>query len=260
MVHFFLFGILPLAFPCPDARKQRLNPHTIARSFPCKHLLERLLSLLSSVLQVLHLALCLALCVLQALVVKVNAADLCATDAEDEEVDGGKSNVLGADDEAPACPDGTSAHEGEVLGEGERLGGAREVGSASEHHAPFHDGSPIRNKLVSILLLSCVVPNACRVKEPRMRHTHVRRLRGKREARQHFENVVADTTDEEAWRQAYQKCTVLGPMGLFQNFAKPVGSALAAVLTRRRAFARWKKGRKELKMREPGRNDMIAGI
>ena len=58
--------------------------------------------------------------------------------------------------------------------------------------------------------------------------------------------------------EAYQKCTVLGPMGLFQNFWKPEASAPAAVLTRRRAFARWKKGRKEVKMREPGRNDMFA--
>jgi len=49
-------------------------------------------------------------------------------------------------------------------------------------------------------------------------------------------------------------------MGLFQNFAKPAGSAVpAAVLTLRRAFARWKKGRKALKMRDPGRNDMMAG-
>jgi hypothetical protein len=58
--------------------------------------------------------------------------------------------------------------------------------------------------------------------------------------------------------EAYQKWTVLGPMGLFQNLAKPAGSAPAAVLTLRRAFARWKKGRKVLKMREPGRNDMMA--
>jgi hypothetical protein len=57
---------------------------------------------------------------------------------------------------------------------------------------------------------------------------------------------------------AYQKCTVLGPMGLFQNLAKPAGSAPAAVFTPRRAFARWKKGRKVLKMREPGRKDMTA--
>ena len=63
-----------------------------------------------------------------------------------------------------------------------------------------------------------------------------------------------------ASEDAYQKCTVLGPMGLSQNFAKPAGSAPAAVLTRRRAFARWKKGRKALKMREPGRNDMIAVV
>jgi hypothetical protein len=62
------------------------------------------------------------------------------------------------------------------------------------------------------------------------------------------------------YRAAYQKWTVLGPIGLFQNLAKPAGSAPAAVLTRRRAFARWKKGRKVLKMREPGRNDMIAVI
>jgi hypothetical protein len=61
-------------------------------------------------------------------------------------------------------------------------------------------------------------------------------------------------------KEAYQKCTVLGPIGLFQNLAKPAGSAPAAVLTRRRAFARWKKGRKVLKMREPGRNDMTVGV
>jgi hypothetical protein len=59
---------------------------------------------------------------------------------------------------------------------------------------------------------------------------------------------------------AYQKCTVLGPMGLFQKRAKPEGSAPAAVFTPRRAFARWKKGRKVLKMREPGRNDMTANF
>lgn len=60
--------------------------------------------------------------------------------------------------------------------------------------------------------------------------------------------------------KTYQKCTVLGPIGLFQNLWKPAGSGPAAVFTRRRAFARWKKGRKALKMREPGRNDMMAGV
>ena len=51
----------------------------------------------------------------------------------------------------------------------------------------------------------------------------------------------------------------MGPIGLFQNFAKPVSSGpAAAVFTRRRALARWKKGRKLEKMREPGRNDMIT--
>jgi hypothetical protein len=48
-------------------------------------------------------------------------------------------------------------------------------------------------------------------------------------------------------------------MGEFQKRAKPAGSAPAAVLTRRRAFHGWrKKGLKELKMREPGRNDMLG--
>jgi hypothetical protein len=47
-------------------------------------------------------------------------------------------------------------------------------------------------------------------------------------------------------------------MGLFQKPAKPPGPA--AVVARRRPFAcaGRKKGRKLLKMREPGRNDMIA--
>ena len=78
-------------------------------------------------LEILHLALCLALCALDALVVRVNATDLCSADAEDEEVDASKGNVLGADDEAPAGPDSAGAHEGEVLGEGEGFGGAGEV-------------------------------------------------------------------------------------------------------------------------------------
>jgi len=60
-------------------------------------------------------------------------------------------------------------------------------------------------------------------------------------------------------RFTYQKCTVFGPMGLFQNFWKPPGaSGPAAVLTRRRACARSKKGRKERKMRAPGRKDMAV--
>lgn len=106
------------------------------------HLLQRLLRLLGSVLQILQLTLCLTLCVLQALVVEIDTTDLSRTDAEDEEVDSGKGNVLGADDEAPAGPDGACTHEGEVLGEGEGFGWTGEVGSAGEDHAPFHYWSP----------------------------------------------------------------------------------------------------------------------
>ena len=56
----------------------------------------------------------------------------------------------------------------------------------------------------------------------------------------------------------YQKCTVLGPMGLFQNFAKPACSGAAAVWLLRRSNGWRNMGRKALKMREPGRNDMAA--
>ena len=106
-------------------------------------LLRLLLRLLSSVLNIQHLALGLTLGVLQTLVVHVNATDLCGTDAEDEEVDTSQRDVLGADDEAPARPDGACAHEGEVLGEGEGFGGAGEVGGAGEDHAPFHYWGPV---------------------------------------------------------------------------------------------------------------------
>lgn len=100
-----------------------------------------------SILQILHLILCLALCVLQALVVEINTTDLSRTDAEDEEVDSGKGNVLGADDEAPAGPDGACAHEGKVLGQGEGFGGAGEVGGAGEDHTPFHYWGPEMHSL-----------------------------------------------------------------------------------------------------------------
>jgi hypothetical protein len=65
--------------------------------------------------------------------------------------------------------------------------------------------------------------------------------------------------DAHCDKLTYQKWTVLGPMGLFQKPAKPPGPA--AVEARRRAslWACRKKGRKLLKMREPGRNDMLAG-
>lgn len=115
----------------------------VYKTCPTTHtLLQRLLRLLGGVLQILQLTLCLALCVLQALVVEINTTDLSRTDAKDEEVDSGESNVLGADDEAPAGPDGTCAHEGKVLGEGEGFGGAGEVGGAGEDHAPFHYWGP----------------------------------------------------------------------------------------------------------------------
>ena len=125
-------------------------PMIVSLSNPvkCMSLFERLLG---SVLEILHLTLCLALCVLQALVVHVDAADLGGTDNEDEEVYGGKGNVLGADDEAPAGPDGASAHEGEVLGEGERFGGTGEVGGTGENHSPFHNGGRVeRQTLVHV--------------------------------------------------------------------------------------------------------------
>jgi hypothetical protein len=106
-------------------------------------LLRLLLRLLSSVLDIQHLALGLTLSVLQTLIVCVDAADLCGTDAEDEEVDTSESDVLGADDEAPARPDGACAHESKVLGEGEGFGGAGEVRGTGEDHAPFHYGGPV---------------------------------------------------------------------------------------------------------------------
>jgi hypothetical protein len=61
--------------------------------------------------------------------------------------------------------------------------------------------------------------------------------------------------DEE---QTYQKCTVLGPTGLLQNFAKPPSSGAADVPTRRRSSGCRNSGRKLLKMRAPGRNDMAT--
>lgn len=50
---------------------------------------------------------------------------------------GNVQDVPRLDDEAPACPDRTGCHQGEVLGQGERLGGAREVGYACEHDTPL---------------------------------------------------------------------------------------------------------------------------
>jgi len=95
------------------------------------------------VLEILHLALGLTFSALDRLVVGVDTADLCSTDAEDEEVDSSQGNVLGADNEAPSCPDGACAHESEVLGEGERFSGAGEVGGTGEDHAPFHYWGPV---------------------------------------------------------------------------------------------------------------------
>jgi hypothetical protein len=47
-------------------------------------------------------------------------------------------------------------------------------------------------------------------------------------------------------------------MGLFQKPAKPPGPAAVVACRRPFACAGRKKGRKLLKMREPGRNDMVA--
>lgn len=98
-------------------------------------------------LQFAALGLDLSLCSLEALIVHVDAADLCCADAKDEEVYAREGNVLGANDKAPAGPDGACAHEGKVLGEGEGFGGAREVRGAGEHHAPFHDWGPKVHRL-----------------------------------------------------------------------------------------------------------------
>jgi len=151
--HDSVVDIHPARSILPSARTQRLafqpgNPlsNLSTLSSPSHNLLQSLLSLLlrllSSVLNIQHLALGLTLGVLQALVVHVNATDLCGTDAEDEEVDTSQRDVLGADDEAPARPDCACAHESEVLGEGEGFGGAGEVGGAGEDHAPFHYWGP----------------------------------------------------------------------------------------------------------------------
>jgi len=99
--------------------------------------------LLSRALHVLHLALCLTLGVFQALVVHVNATDLSAAHAKDEEVDSSQSHVLGSDNEAPACPNGACAHESKVLGKGEGFGRPGEVGGTGEDHAPFHYRGPV---------------------------------------------------------------------------------------------------------------------
>lgn len=46
-------------------------------------------------------------------------------------------NVTGLDDQAPASPDGTSAHKSSVLSEGELLGGTVEVGDTGDDKRPL---------------------------------------------------------------------------------------------------------------------------
>lgn len=106
------------------------------------HLLRLLSRVLQILLQLLSLNLSLSLRTLQALVIRINPANLRSADHKHERIDARKRNVFGPDDEAPAGPNGAGAHEGEVLGQGERLGGAAEVGGAGEDHAPFHDRCP----------------------------------------------------------------------------------------------------------------------
>ena len=59
-------------------------------------------------------------------------------------------NVTGLDDQAPASPDGTSAHKSSVLSEGELLGGTVEVGDTGDDKRPLLElafPSPSRNVL-----------------------------------------------------------------------------------------------------------------
>lgn len=68
--------------------------------------------------------------------------------------------------------------------------------------------------------------------------------------------VALNRSRAEGIGSTHQKCTVLGPTGLFHSFWKPDCSGAAVDW-----FLCWrKKGRKALKMREPGRNDMVTSL
>jgi hypothetical protein len=135
------------------------STHQISSFLLAKFLrLDSVLCLLCCSLQLslkfLALTLDLTLGSLQALVVRVDPADLCGTNDEDQRIHSRKRNVLGADDEAPAGPDGSGTHERKVLCEGERLCGAGEVRCAGEDHAPFHYWCP---REVLVRCLRCLV-------------------------------------------------------------------------------------------------------
>jgi hypothetical protein len=111
-------------------------------SLRLNNLLRLLRSSLKLCLELLTLTLNLTLSRLEALVVRVNPANLSRANSKDKRVHSSERNVLGSDDEAPASPDSSGAHERKVLGEGEGFGGTGEVRCTGEDHAPFHYWSP----------------------------------------------------------------------------------------------------------------------
>ena len=101
-----------------------LPSHRVSADYHCLRLhslLRRISGVLHDTLNNLSLFLCQLLrhgdriLALLALPPYKNPGNLGSTDAEEEEVDGGEEDVLRFDDQAPACPDGASSHEREVL-------------------------------------------------------------------------------------------------------------------------------------------------
>lgn len=60
---------------------------------------------------------------------------------------GNLQDVTGLDDQAPAGPDGTSAHQSSVLGERELLGGTVEVGDTGDDKGPLLESAFCYNSL-----------------------------------------------------------------------------------------------------------------
>ena len=91
----------------------------------------------------LSLCLCLGLGGFYTALPQEDTGGLGGAGEEEEEVDRGKEDVLGPDDEAPPSPDKASHHESGVCIERELRGGTREVRGTGDDDTPFHDGSPV---------------------------------------------------------------------------------------------------------------------
>jgi hypothetical protein len=121
-----------------------------------------------------------------------DTADLSSSNTEEEEVDTGKEQVSGLDDEAPSSPDQSRAHEGGVLREGELIGGTGEVGGTGKDETPL------------------------------------RKHKDQFKSFQYPEEPSELKISYHTFIIGAQKCTVLGPTGEFMNLARPDSAVLAA--------------------------------